>query len=621
MSIFLDNINILREKNENLAEKLIAIKDLKNKFTLDEAASGAVNLVKNGIPIHNKFDPEQEAIDLLNQIEVKHSNSVNVIYGLGLGYVFKRLYKGLKGYIIVYEPDLEVLRLTFEMVDFKDELYDKRVFVVSSIDEIEEIYNKIFFFDYKISLSTAPYYLNYDLDNQQAFTKKLGYIHGLFSSNFDMFTNKYWLWINSLIDNMDYLADYDEVNSLKDYFKGKPAVIMSAGPSLSKNIDLIEKNRDKFVVFCVSTALKAAVKHNIIPDFVCFIEYLPDSSRFIDDETAKQTNIILQPVTSKSIFDKPAKKKFLFYADNDEGSKWLANLYGISTENYLNRGTVSINALVSAKIMGCNPIVLVGQDLAYTDSKCYAEGTVYEDLKVNDGKISVESTEDAVKKIQATEESIKNRCRALSSSVYYVKGQNGQMIPSSGDYAGFIKYFEEIAKSYKSEVTLINATEGGAQINGYKNMTLHDVIKRYCKKSVDFSLEDYMDINSDKRKELLSKCIKENVELYTKNYEKLFIKANDYARKIEIDYDSEENHLKLINHLPKLLEFYKELKSFPTTSLWTMLLRRTVLRIDRYIAESEDDKNQNNLIIWLHVLFTSEFEEHIKPVFDKFMNK
>ncbi len=620
MSIFLDNINILREKNEKLAEKLISLKDLKSKFTLEEAASGAVNLVKNDIPIHNKFDPEQEAIDLLNQIEAKHSNTINVIYGLGLGYVFKRLYKGLKGYIIVYEPDLEVLRLTFEMVDFKDELYDKRVFVVSSIDEIEEIYNKIFFFDYKISLSTMPYYLNHDLDNQQIFTKKLGYIHGLFSSNFDMFTNKYWLWINSLFDNIDYLADYDEVNSLKDYYKNKPAVIMSAGPSLNKNIDLLEKNRDKFIVFCVSTALKAAVKHNIIPDFVCFIEYLPDSARFIEDEVAKQTNIILQPVTSKSIFDKPAINKFLFYADNDEGSKWLANLYGISTENYLNRGTVSINALVSAKIMGCNPIVLVGQDLAYTNSKCYADGTVYQDLKVDEGKISVDSTEEAVKNFQLSEETVKNRCKTLSNSIYYVKGQNGQMIPSSGDYAGFIKYFEEIAKSYRNEVTLINATEGGAQIDGYKNMTLHDVIKRYCKKPVDNTL-NVSDTKLEERKHILSDCIKENIELYSKNYEKLFIKANDYARKIEIDYGSEENHLKLINHLPKLLEFYKELRSFPATSFWEMLLKRTMFRIDRYIAESDDDKNQNNLITWLHILFTSEFEEHIKPIFDKLMNK
>ncbi len=122
-------------------------------------------------------------------------------------------------------------------------------------------------------------------------------------------------------------------------------------------------------------------------------------------------------------------------------------------------------------------------------------------------------------------------------------------------------------------------------------------------------------------KHILSDCIKENIELYSKNYEKLFIKANDYARKIEIDYGSEENHLKLINHLPKLLEFYKELRSFPATSFWEMLLKRTMFRIDRYIAESDDDKNQNNLITWLHILFTSEFEEHIKPIFDKLMNK
>ena len=167
---------------------------------------------------------------------------------------------------------------------------------------------------------------------------------------------------------------------------------------------------------------------------------------------------------------------------------------------------------------------------------------------------------------------------------------------------------------------MINATEGGAQIDGYKNMTLHDVIKRYCKKTFDATL-NVSGTKLEERKRILQNCMEENIELYTKNYEKLFIKANDYARKIEIDYNSEENHLMLINHLPKLLEFYKELKSFPVTSFWEMLLRRTTYRIDRYISESEDDKNQNNLIIWLHILFTSEFDEHIRPIFENLMNK
>ena len=81
-------------------------------------------LKKNGYFLHDIFDPEQEAIDLLNKIEHKHSNAFNFIYGLGLGYVLKRFNKKLEGYIIVYEPDIDVLRLTLEMVDFSDEVMD-----------------------------------------------------------------------------------------------------------------------------------------------------------------------------------------------------------------------------------------------------------------------------------------------------------------------------------------------------------------------------------------------------------------------------------------------------------------------------------------------------------------
>ena len=119
--------------------------------------------------MHNNIDPEQEAIDALLKIDSQNSCSFNFIYKLGLGYLLKRFNKKVKGYIIIYEPDIEILRLIFEIIDFTQELSNPNVFIFDSLDDIEIMYKNHFFYNYAITTTITQIYRDIDFVNAEKF--------------------------------------------------------------------------------------------------------------------------------------------------------------------------------------------------------------------------------------------------------------------------------------------------------------------------------------------------------------------------------------------------------------------------------------------------------------------
>ena len=611
MNIFENNLKLLSKNNPALAERLAKHENITSEFSLEESRSGDPNMKKNGYFLHDIFDPEQEAIDLLNKIEHKHSNAFNFIYGLGLGYVLKRFNKKLEGYIIVYEPDIDVLRLTLEMVDFSDELSNPKVFIFDKLDDVETIYPKYYFANYAVSTSIRETYKQNELNTAQEFVNKLGYIHGIYESNYRTYWQKTPKWVASLVSNISNISKYDEVMILKDKFKNKPALVISAGPSLNKNIQEIAKYQDNFVIICVGTALKSVLKYGIKPDCICFVEYHPVTAKMISEGEGKNSNIILQPITYSALYDAPAKNKFIFYADNDEVSKWAAKKFNINQKEYINRGTVSVNALVSAKIMGCNPIVLVGQDLAYTDSKCYADGSIYEDLKVENGVVSTDLTK-TLSKTDVSEKVLTNRLNSLTKQLYKVKGQNGEMLTAPGDYASFIKYFEEIAVDYNAQsIKLINATQGGAQLNGYENMMFLDVVDKFANITLDKSI-NYQQPTTTLKQDIIKKEIAKTLQLFEASYKQFFEQGNEIANRMaEYNKNIQNAYVIYEKELIELLKLYKSIRLLPKSDLLELLMVRNIFFTEHYILNANDWKNKNNLLFYLHWLFKYDYEKFV----------
>ena len=122
-----------------------------------------------------------------------------------------------------------------------------------------------------------------------------------------------------------------------------------------------------------------------------------------------------------------------------------------------------------AKVLGCNPIIFTGLDLAFIDNKVYATG---QELVV-DRNGYVQLGYDAFKKLT------------------YVKGINGEKIPSRDDYALFIRHFEDIfAKN--TDTRIINTSIAGAKIEGMEYARFDDLIDTLtpCNIAVDAALDE-----------------------------------------------------------------------------------------------------------------------------------
>ena len=217
------------------------------------------------------------------------------------------------------------------------------------------------------------------------------------------------------------------------------------------------------IVFCVGTALKAAIKHGIIPDFAVAVETNHNTYVQLNLPEVRDMNLIISTKTYPEIYRLKARRIFNYFGLNTPASKWLGQLLEVPVESYREAGTVSLTAFYSAKLLGCDKIIFIGQDLAYTNNKCYSQDSLYGIYKVDASKtVSAENADSLKDALSVTNSIIEQHAKALSNNLLYVKAQDGGKVLTRVDMVLFIKYFEDVAREFGSELKLVNATEGGA---------------------------------------------------------------------------------------------------------------------------------------------------------------
>ncbi|HSA06067.1 MAG TPA: DUF115 domain-containing protein [Candidatus Gastranaerophilales bacterium] len=557
------NLQIISKYNKELAQKISGIYDLAGNFEIKEAKSGDSILFKNKKPVDDLSDPVWSSLEKFNKLQNKSVKGITVLYGLGLGYVLKEFAKRYKGKIIVYEPDVEILRLSLELVDFSEELKNPNIMFVNSVKDIENAYLVLFFADYKLNIVCSGYYLDNDFQELEKFKLKMEEIHGIYQSNYSNAIKKSLIWTASLLDNISKMVNNQDLHTLKSKFKGKTAVIISAGPSLDKNIEDLKPYRESIIVFCVGTALKTALKHGIIPDFAVAIETSPHIKLQLDVPEIGDINLITSTNVFKDVFNLKPKRFYNYHSNKTPAVKFFGQLLGVPVDIYDTAGTVSITSLYAAKMLGCDTIILIGQDLAYTDNKCYSQDTIYGSYKVD--KSNKIDTEDAGKlgiDLGLSQNKIFSHTRFLNKNLCPIKGQNGEILVTRSDFFLFSKYFEEIAAKYASELRLVNSTEGGAYLEGFEHLPLKEAIEKYADK-MPLVLENTLkNVKSDykeskKRRKIALAAMSEVIKSY--NSVKTVISETVNAFYItKLNEEDAESYKKFKNNISKRLELKKK---------------------------------------------------------------
>lgn len=483
------NLECIAKYNPELKEKLLNLKCLTNTIELVETKRQEPNLTYNGVYLHSQDGAEIEAKTKFDNVK-NSTKTMHIVFGIGIGHLFKECTERSRGKVFLLEPNLEILRVTLELVDLSKEFSRENVFVASDIEVFKKLYNQNYMYKAESEFLILNSYKNALYKNElDDIVKRLEIIVGSCFMNLKGILIKGYEAFLTVIKNISYTLEATPLGEYKNIYKGKTALIISAGPSLDFNIDTIKNNQDKFIIFCVGPALKTLQSNNIHPDFVNIIENMDCSGQILGADLS-DINLITEPFTHNSVYLLKVKQNFLFPTNTYDGNNYWAKLTDVDISEYVVKGTVAYSALASAKMLGFSKIILVGQDLAYLNNQCYSSKSAYSDmiveinpqtskpeLKLKDKERFINAFASANPNTPREEivQTAINVFERTKDNLYAVKGIKGDILPTNKGYATFIEMLSEFAYN-NQDIELINTSMVGAQINGFKNISLDEAL-------------------------------------------------------------------------------------------------------------------------------------------------
>ncbi len=302
-------------------------------------------------------------------------------------------------------------------------------------------------------------------------------------------------WVENGIGNFEYLLNHPHAKCFNNKFKDCPVIIVSPGPSLEKNIDFLKDVNRKAIVIAASHSLQYLKERSIIPDVILHVDpNVKIQSYFTGFEMEKVELLILSATTAPEFFNLPAKNIAWIYA-NAYFDNWLMELLDI--EDFTLYGScVSVAALKLAYMWGCQKIALLGQDLSFGEGKYYAGAT------------------------KAPERVIETFTESEENPQYKLPGYYGGEVLTKNDYRVYHGQFMDLAKDIQKHTTieLFNCTEGGADIKGFKNLSLESFINNHLNRSDDKKY-DISSVNmASLQSETANKVKVRNVMIKTKKH-------------------------------------------------------------------------------------------------------
>jgi len=434
--------------------------DLKGSFQVIKARNGLNTLIYNEPPhnywLHSSYNPLIEAKRWAGEINC-NPDDILVILGVGLGYHLNYLIdKVPQGKIIAIEPDPRIRELYYQSENYDQLQSDSRFiiypgnislskFLIAIIDEFA--LEKVKCFTYKpIERLFSDIYLNYIKAIKEAL-----YIL-LVARNTDLFFSV--RWVENFFANLPYIITSPPASCIYSRFLKRPGIVVSAGPSLNKNIELLKEVQGKAVILVVGTALKPVLAKGIRPSFAVSIDGSPANYEHFRDLPDHTCPLIFDGIIYPEIVERyrGIKLASVFY---NVFSDWLEKRLEINPARLIVGPSVASTAFDYALKLGLDPIIFVGQDLAYSGEFTHARGTVYDNNK---------PVEDA-KKITLVED------------VY------GKKVATSYPMLAMLRALETQIDSMAMGRKIIDATEGGARIAGTEIMTLREALDIYCQKN------------------------------------------------------------------------------------------------------------------------------------------
>lgn len=389
-------------------------------------------------------------------------------FGVGNGIFYKVLLQNeLLKRIVVLEPELELLFIALHFIDFSTEILNKRIIFMdaqkcdfASIDMLfatnrdAKIYSKV----YDLHLFNAYYekYAALYIQSNQLFIRAIE--HSVISVGND--SRDSIIGISHHVQNLPDVITSPSLMELLSHLKHRDsAIIVSTGPSLTKQLPLLKQIQNYATILCIDASFPILVKAGIKPDIVLSLERVEATAKFYEDTPKDAHKGVIFAITS--IVHKRLKDAL----DGDEVQYSLrpfgyTNYFDIAEYGYLGIGMSAANMayelVVHARFKRC---IIIGQDLAFgEDGTSHAKDAIY-----------------------GADEISKEAMEQKGQRVLVEKYGGGGMIESTKIWKLFLTFYERDIANTPYPIEVINATEGGARIQGTKEMPFKDAIKRIDK--------------------------------------------------------------------------------------------------------------------------------------------
>lgn len=477
------------------------------------------------IYVGSKYNMEDSIEKFMKEVRIEDSEKEKnfLIFGFGTGEHIKELRKRYRdNVIIVFEPNEN---LGDYIADLQWIIDDKKIQVICC----DEPALKDFFDEkikaYYIHTLKVGYFANYNAIYETEFINFTNTVRNkLISMQININTRNSYdkRWFETLIKNLPYIVNGTPAELYRDMYKDKPAVIVSAGPSLDKNIDILKDYMDKMVLITGGRTLKPLMERKIQPALLGAIDPSLESFKILESSIKDcKAPLLFYDGTNENIVEAHKGEKIFF------GNRLLIDkIAEDKITNYCWGGSVVHALTVFSIVLGCNPIIFIGQDLAYTNEKYYAESSKHETIR-----------------------------DIINKEGMYVEAVGGGTVRTDSVLNTFRLSLEETIEVAPDRV-FINATEGGARIKGTVEMSLSQALEVYAANEKIGPMEKKKyNVNMKKNAINVLNDTSKSIEIILKKCNK----ALEHLRKLDVyynkkNYEKVNEILKKLNNIDKIIK-------------------------------------------------------------------
>ncbi|HBK2061034.1 TPA: motility associated factor glycosyltransferase family protein [Campylobacter jejuni] len=550
-------------------------------------------------------DPIKELQTMLNTYNDKYLlYPVLYFYGFGNGILFKALLQNKNHqHIVVFEKDIEIIWIMFHILDFSNELQSARLMILqtSSLD-IEFFSNfcssKPFFqFSRIYFLELMSHYYERFHEDILGLNKKLAenFKNSIVSHGNDPLDALQG--IEQFVYNLPSMITHPSYKELLSKRKGisDTAIIVSTGPSLTKQLPLLKKYASKATIFCADSSYPILAKHGIKPDYVCMLERTEITAEFFNHdfgEFDKDIIFICAGVVHPKAIEYLKDRNLVIT------QKVLAFPYYINLKDFSYAAvgfSVAHTLSYLATYLSHKNIIFIGQDLAYAEN-----GNSHPDDYQNSANYESQMYEH------------------ILTTAY---GGNGK-VETHSIWLLFKNWFENemIPNTRKMGITTYNCTEGGARIEGTIEKPFLWACENLLHKDLNKPFEKLEPLSLNKQNEFLLKAyykVYQSIK-HCRDFSKIL--SNDFKKiqSIYLSLNEKEEDINLA--IKKIDEFKNKLEDIKQMQDLYEILQPLRTQFELNLARiyvlnpktKEDAFNKSILWIKEHLEFMELVYGHIK---------